>query len=253
LIYVVVVASAELYDRSAGTFTATGSMTIARVNHTATLLSNGKVLIVGGTVPIGGASIGVTASAELYDPNTGTFALTGSMAAARNNQSATLIESGARLGQVLIAGGDTLPTALSSAELFNPATGKFSSNGTMTAARTGQTATLLADGPLAGHVLLAGGRGNSGILSSTELYDPGSGTFTATDSMTTARVGDTATLISSGPLDGQVLIAGGETPSGSISASAGLYDQSTALVHSYHQHGGGASGADRVLSDHRTT
>ena len=73
-------ASAELYDPSTGTFSATGKMTVPRASHTATLLPDGRVLIAGGYSGIvGGAFAGTSATAELYDPGDGTFTPTGQM------------------------------------------------------------------------------------------------------------------------------------------------------------------------------
>ncbi|HEY6372331.1 MAG TPA: kelch repeat-containing protein, partial [Candidatus Sulfotelmatobacter sp.] len=95
------VATAEIYDPATGIFTMTGAMTTAREQHTATLLADGRVLIVGGTTSAGTGDLQPTATAEVYDPSTGSFSVTGSMAEARTFHTATLLPS----GNVLVAGG----------------------------------------------------------------------------------------------------------------------------------------------------
>jgi YDG domain/Putative Ig domain/Kelch motif/Galactose oxidase, central domain len=191
------------------TFSATGSMNIARSNPTATLLPNGQVLVAGG---FDGSN--PLASAELYDPNTGLFTVTGSMSAARYVHTATLLPN----GLVLITGGQGSSDTLAGAELYNPATGTFSATGSMIAARQNQTATLLQNG----QVLVAGGNDDSGPLASAELYDPNTGRFTATTGpMGTARYVANAALLP----NGQVLIMGGITnPNPTYVASAEIYD-----------------------------
>jgi hypothetical protein len=201
-----------------GTVAPTGNMITGRYNGTATPLQDGRVLFTGGDAMEG--SHAPLASAELYDPTAGTFSATGSMAAARVDQKATLLQD----GRVLIAGGADGPGHdLASAEIYDPEKGNFSVTGSMTTPRSGQTATLLADG----RVLITGGWGGGPGLkngASAELYDPKTGTFSATGSMTTPRVEHTATLLS----DGRVLIAAGHTQesSGDVN-SAELYDPKT--------------------------
>jgi hypothetical protein len=191
-----------------GTFVPTGNLNTGRSGHTATLLSNGKVLVAGGT----DSSSAHLASAELYDPATETFTLTGSMNTTRSSHQATLLTN----GKVLVTGGD--PSGGVTAELYDPTTGTFSATGSMNTAHYLFTATLLNNGK----VLIAGGQGGVQQVASAELYDPTTGTFTLTGSMNTGRWGHTATLLN----NGKVLVAGGYSPGEN---TAELYDPATGI------------------------
>jgi len=211
-------ASAELFDPAKNAFAATSSMKDAREDHTATVLPGGQVLIAGGE----GASGRALSSAELYDPVSGKFsALDSKMETARAEHTATLI-SGCNCpadGKILIAGGrsatSSLGSTLRTAELYDPATGKFTATGAMKATRARHSATLIAIGPLAGNVLVAGGTSDEsgGDVASAELYDPATGQFTLTGGMSMPRENHSATWLSpgvvSGSLAGTVLVAGG--------------------------------------------
>jgi Galactose oxidase, central domain/Kelch motif len=208
------VASAEIYDPRTGTFSATGSMTVARAFHTATLLPDGRALIAGGNAGTWNYDGPFLASAEIYNPKTGGFSPTGSMATPRAWQTATRLAD----GRVLVAGGENARTDLASAEIYTPKSGKFSPTGSMTVGRVYHAATLLSDG----RVLVEGGGSDySGgkFLASAELYNPKTGTWTATGSMADQRNLMTATLLR----DGQVLVAGGFGAQAPL-ASAELYD-----------------------------
>lgn len=190
--------TAELYDPAAGVFTATGSLNTARRNHTATLLPNGEVLIVGGVNDSGTTpqtwSVQTLSTAELYNPTTGTFAVTTeNLITARYNHTATLLPN----GMVLIAGGDTVNSVATTAaaELFDPAQGTFTSTGNLVTARASQTATFLANG----QVLLAGGTENPVVvmMNSAELYDPVAGTFSSTGSLAAALLDQRTTMLPS--------------------------------------------------------
>jgi hypothetical protein len=195
---------------ASGGFDYTGNLNTARVDHTATPLPNGMVLVAGGL----DSSDSTSTSAELYDPMSGSWTVTGSLNTARYAFRATLLSN----GMVLVAGGLDSSGALStSAELYDPALGSWTATGSLNTARYNHTATLLSNGM----VLVAGGGADSGSFSaSAELYDPAVGNWTATGSLNTARYNHTATLLSSGIL----LVAGGEDNSGFLSASAELYD-----------------------------
>jgi hypothetical protein len=224
--------AAELYEPSTGAFSPTGSMTATRGGDTATLLPDGRVLFAGGYNCGPGGADGIWSSAELYDPATGTFGRTGSMRVPREFHTATLLPD----GTVLIAGGltGTEPPAaggivfasvraaatdqvLTSAEVYDPATGTFRSTGQMVNPHMRHTATALRDG----RVLIVGGGGESSRGTAVaELYDPSTGTFDPTGSLATVRRLHTATLLA----DGRVLVAGGRAPDDAVYRTAELYD-----------------------------
>jgi uncharacterized repeat protein (TIGR01451 family) len=205
-------AAVTVEPAASGFFSATGDMSIARLQHTATALSDGTTLLAGGQ-----NNVGFLASAEIYDSAAGAFTATGSMGEARGLPTASLLPN----GKVLIAGGFNSISTLASAELYDPTTQIFAGTGSMVTARVIHTATLLPSGK----VLMVGGQDqNSVLLSNAELYDPSTGQFAATGSMSTPRVFHTATLLGSG----KVLITGGFSVVGDVSlATAELYDPST--------------------------
>jgi len=174
------------------------------------------VLVAGGE-----GSSGFLSSAELYDPATGSWSTTSGLGTPRFNHTATLLPS----GKVMVAGGrlgsPDSPSYISSAELYDPATGSWSSTGSLGTARKFHTATLLPSGK----VLVAGGEGSSGSLNSAELYDPATGSWSSTGRLDTARSSHTATLLPSG----KVLVAGGFGSSDFLSR-AELYDPATRRV-----------------------
>jgi hypothetical protein len=240
-------ASAELYDPITGEWTAAARMTRARVGHTATLMLDGRVLVAGGAYPAtselfdprhdtwtatgnlvedrfdsaatllpdGTVLIGGAGTAELYDPRSGTWTATGAMIRGRFeiDSAATLLPD----GRVLVAGGDV---DASFAELYDPRSGTWTATGPMIQRHGDQTtATLLPDGT----VLVTGGTrpislGIDPAISTADLYDPRTGTWTATANMSTNRRNHTATLLP----DGTVLIAGGIAHDGAY-GSAELY------------------------------
>jgi len=188
-----------------GRFTPTGSMAFARSGHTATLLTDGTVLVTGGS-----DAAGPLATAESFDPTTGMFRpAAGMMETARAGHTATLLTD----GTVLVTGGSDATAALATAEIFDPTTGIFSPTaGMMETARSGQTATLLNDG--SGRVLVAGG----GPVSA-ELFDPNTGQFTPVNVDMLASM-STATLLP----NGEVFLEGGGIAQGDLfSASTATF------------------------------
>ena len=231
--------SAELYDPQTGTWNLTGSLHALPDSHTATLLQNGMVLVAG-AFRVANPNAGDVSAAELYDPDTRTWNLTGNPNNGLYQQPATLLQNGKVLalgynsaaelydprtgiwsnvgrldrsvrvrhtatllsdGRVLIAGGYNCCAIYNIVELYNPNIGTWSSTGYLNIARAGHTATLLPDGK----VLVVGGFNRSGDLVSSELYDPGTAPWNLTSNLNTPRSGHTATLLA----DGKVLIVGG--------------------------------------------
>ncbi|HTO95309.1 MAG TPA: kelch repeat-containing protein [Bacteroidota bacterium] len=189
-----------------------GTMNEPRASHTATMLQDGRILIAGGFHRSrGGEDESYSSTAEIYDPRTGRFSLTGDMSYQRGGHTATLLTG----GLVLVAGGWNLMGALSSAELYDPSSGKFTTIGSMTMRRGGCTATLLNDG----RVLITGGSSRD-VTASAELFDPVRKSFSAAGSMTVPRYSHTATLIR----DGLVLITGGLTRREGTLSSAEIFD-----------------------------
>ena len=213
--------TAVLFDPVSSTFATTTRMSAARMGHTATLLDDGRVLIAGGRHPSGRSSapqigqIVTDATAEIYDPATGTFTPTSPMIHARAGHTSTKLQD----GRVLITGGyistqsGDVADAVAEAEVFDPAAGTFRPAGMMITPRGDHTATLLGDG----RVLIAGGADRSSldaesrqVLPNAELFDPKTATFSSVRSLVTERANYSATLLP----DGRVLVAGGRNQNG---------------------------------------
>ena len=209
---------AEVYDPATATFTPTGPLPPSfrptpsdGTVFTATGLGDGRVLVTNGH----------NAAAAIFDPMTATFTLTGSLSTPRSYPSTAVLGS----GQVLVVGGeaDTGPAApiFSSAEVFDPTTGRFTPTGSLAVALSAATATTLADG----RVLVTAGEGQAGLA---ELYDPHTRAFAPTGTMTTLRRQHAVSMLS----DGRVLVLGGlltpsPGPDDELLGSAEVFDPAT--------------------------
>jgi Kelch motif protein/galactose oxidase-like protein len=193
---------------TAPTWTATGGMIEARNGYAATLLLDGTVLVAGGSAVVGGGDL---TSAERYDPSTGKWIAAGRMVSWARTTAIRLLD-----GKVLVMNED------GHAELYDPNSGSWTTTKSMTVAiRASQTATLLLDG----RVLVTGVSSSSEepFATAAELYDPSTGSWTATAGMIEPRYAFTAT----GLTNGRVLVAGGTDSGGRMLTSAELYDPST--------------------------
>ncbi|MDQ3011878.1 MAG: hypothetical protein M3X11_14365, partial [Acidobacteriota bacterium] len=194
--------SIEIYDPVTAKWTVNANkLNVARAKATATLLPL-SALLTGGTVLIVGGenSSGALKEAELYDFIAKKWTLTGSLAKARSEHTATLMPN----GRVMVAGGgDSNSASLKTAEIFDPRTGGWSeARATMNVARRQHTATLLGDGS----VLVAAGFDGTNALNSSELFNPIKQTWaTVSVAMNDKRLKHTATLLQ----NGQVFVVGG--------------------------------------------
>jgi len=223
------ISTTELHDPAQGSWNytkavsngAATTMSVARANHTATLLLNGKTLVAGGS-----DFVTTHRSSELFDPATGQWQVTGDLRTERQGHTATLLPD----GRVLVAGGQLNDgTVLDSAEIYNPATGAWNFTGSLTLPRFNHTATLLPSGK----VLVIGGcsvgAANSELgtnaLSAVDVFDPATGQWARLAPIKALRQQHTATLLP----NGNVLVAGGILTSTSQTAiiTAELYNPLT--------------------------
>jgi N-acetylneuraminic acid mutarotase len=198
-------ASAEIYDPQANAWSTTNAMSTPRFEHTATLLADGKVLIVGGTGPADGGRLTALATTELYDPAAAGFVGSTPPSEGRTNHAAVLLTD----QTVLVTGGlggANAELAQASAEVYDPRTGTWTRVAPLAVARTGHTATLLADG----RVLVAGGesftRGTRRSLTQAEVYDPTAREWRSAGEMKCPRSEQVAVLLG----DGTVLVVAGD-------------------------------------------
>jgi hypothetical protein len=187
-------------DASHGRVRPIERMSTHRAAHTATVLKNGKILIVGGMISAEGAEIN-SSTAEIFDPKTGTFSVTGTMNQERAGHTATLLPD----GNVLIAGGFDSNGFLSSSELYLSDKGEFVEvESEMSEKRAAHTATLLKSGD----VLVVGGvNGSEKSNQLADIYSWSEKKFKQIGGMQLARTGHTSTLLQ----DGSVLISGGSS------------------------------------------
>ena len=201
-----------------GDWSLAGNMSTVRDTPTAVVLADGNVLVVGGAS---------SAASDLYDPISNSWTSAGAMSTARNYQAGTILAN----GSVLVAGGQNENgNTLASAEIYNPTTQTWTLTGSMTTPRFLHSASLLPNG----EVLVAGGwstccTSSQYPLSSSELWNPATGTWTAIGNMANPHADQTATVFS----NGNVLIAGGQNyAQGSLqevgeSAATELYEYAT--------------------------
>jgi Kelch motif len=207
--------SAEIYDEATNTWTPTGSMNVARQEFAgnAVVLGDGRVLAIGGITD----EFVPTATAEIYNSVSGVWTLTGSMNIARADHAAVRLHD----GRVLVAGGDSSEEEprFTSAEIFDPHIGQWTMTGDMTIGRSESeyAVALLPDG----RVLVPGGHTDFETpVSSADLYDPRTGTWSDAGSMSDPRAGHSAVVLRG---NRGVLVMGGLNTPPAATASVDIF------------------------------
>jgi hypothetical protein len=209
----------QRFDAVRGAFVRSGDLRRMRAGAdvTATLLADGRVVVIGGGFP-------AVPFSETYDPATGQWAIAQDLQVARRGHTSTLLAD----GRVLVAGGllcctGNQETFTNVAEIYDPVSGRSQLTGSLGQGRGFHRATLLADG----RVLLSGGQGGTAsdfpALAASEIFDPATGTFSAAGALQVPRLSHSAILLS----DGRVLAVGGTKADRSGASETELFDPRT--------------------------
>jgi hypothetical protein len=196
-------ATQPLTVTAGGSWWLAASMNMTRSGHSATLLQNGKVLVATGGPGTPGPGVPHPLAAEVYDPATDSWSLTGD-SDGRYSPAVTLLPN----GKVLLAGGAVSGgAALAGTMLYDPATNSWATGANMATVRYGLAGVLLPDGRVlvAGGTIDAQGVGSPPLYSSTEIYNPATNSWSAGPDMVTGHAYSTMTVLA----DGKVLLAGG--------------------------------------------
>ena len=206
-------------------WTSVSSLTERRLNHTMTLLADGKVLIAGGNHFNSVGALDLTiATTELRDPTTGTWTPGPAMNVARIGHTATRLGD----GRVLVVGGfgnDSEATGSATAELYDPVANTWAPAPPIAVARNGHGAVAV--GPGDGKVLIFGGvdaiDASANVLASAQLYDAATNSWSPVPPMATPRIIPSVTRLQ----DGRILVTGGKPTLSNSTAAAEIYDPAT--------------------------
>ncbi len=213
--------SAQIYDPETNSWAFARPIPTARTSYTATRLADGRVLVVGGME--GSGTVTASGAAEIYDAASGQWSAVARMRTTRHSHTATLLPD----GRVLFAGGSNAASVgggpVLTAEIYDPATDRWSDAGSISRPREGHAATLLGNGK----ALLSGGIDYTDrlgiVLESAEIYDPVTNRWSTAGELAIGRRGHTAQKLQ----DGRVVVAGGIAQGSLMPAEAEVYDPTT--------------------------
>jgi Bacterial Ig-like domain (group 2)/Kelch motif/Galactose oxidase, central domain len=202
-------ATTEIYNPASGTWSRAANMSVARGGHTATALSNGRIVVVGGASGTYGAPT-LHTSAEVFDPATAAWTATGGVSIGRGFHRSVALTNGRML---MTGGSDFVSSVFASTDIYDVSTGVWTASTPLVTGRISHSATVLATG----NALIAGG-GAASVLASAELFDVTGGRWTSAGDMRIPRSNHAAALL----LNGKVLVVGGQGVGASTSAE--IYD-----------------------------